>query len=125
MSFTYTPSATPSDTTRVRFHLGDTDATVAIFSDEEIAMLIAENTDWQGAVIGGIKHILAKVASQPDVTADWLRVDFGRSATGWQNLLRTKLSEFGLGRVTATAYPVYRADSFQTSDFDYTTDSED
>ena len=120
MSFTYAPSATPSDITRVRFHLDDTESTVAILSDEEILMLIAEETDWQGAVIGGIKYILAKIASEPDVTADWLRVEYGRSATGWQALLRTKLAEFGLGRITATATPVYRADSFQDSTFDYT-----
>lgn len=125
MTFTYTPSATPSDTTRVRFHLGDTEQAVAIFSDEEIAMLLAENTTWQSAVIGGIKAILAKIAVLPDTTADWLRVEYGRSADGWQKLLAIKQAEFGVGRFTAVATPTYRLDSLQDSDFEYSLVEED
>ena len=125
MTFTYAPSATPNDTTRVRFHLGDTVESVAIFTDEEIAMMIAEEGTWQKATVACIKSILGRVASEPDIKADWLSVDYGRSAQGWYTLLKTKQAEFGLGRVTATAYPVYRADSYQSSDFDYTVDSDD
>lgn len=119
MTFTYAPSATPSDTTRVRFHLSDTVESVAIFTDEEIAMLIAEEGTWQKAVIAAIKAILAKIAGEPDIKADWLSVDYGRSAEGWYALLRTKQAEFGVSRATAYARFTYRVDSLQDSNFDY------
>ena len=51
MAFTYTPSATPTDLTRVRFHIGDTVEAAAIFNDTEIEMAIAEGGSYQQAVV--------------------------------------------------------------------------
>src|SRR5689334_17635384 len=43
MSWSYTPSATPSDKDRVRIYLGDTDQTKSYtLADEEILMYVAD-----------------------------------------------------------------------------------
>lgn len=114
MTFTYTPSATPDDTTKIRYHIQDTDSTAAIFSDEEIAMVLALEGSVNASVISLIKAIISKLSHEPDVTADWLKIDWRRSVASWQTMLATKQQEFGLGaRVSAGYQHAYRADSFQ------------
>jgi len=95
MAFTYAPSATPSDITRVRYHIGDTTEATAIFSDEEITMAIAESGNWQLAVLGCIRSIIARISAEPSFTADWLRVDYATALAGYQKLLAIKAAQFG------------------------------
>lgn len=113
MTFTYSPSATPDDVTRVRFHTADTIEDEAFFTDEEIEMAIAENSTWQTAVIACLQYMQTRIISEPDVTADWFTVR--RRNVDWNALIAAKRRELGvtLGQITATASPMYRSDSFQ------------
>lgn len=115
MTFTYTPSATPTDLTRVRWHIGDTVEAAAIFNDAEIEMAIAEAGGWQQAVIYCIQTIVAMMSAQPDFKADWLSVELGRSLEGYKALLSEKRRLFSIAALSAEAKPVYRSDSLQTS----------
>lgn len=115
MAFTYTPSATPTDLTRVRFHIGDTVEAAAIFEDAEIEMAIAEAGGWQQAVVYCLQTIIAKISAEPDFKADWLSVEMGRSLEGYKALISEKRRLFNIAALTAAAKPVYRSDSLQTS----------
>lgn len=110
MAFTYTPSATPDDRDRVRFHTGDTTEGENFLSDEEIAMLLAEAGSWQQAVIGGIQFIIAKL-SKPNFQADWLTVNHSEARKGYEKLLAAKRQELGITAITARAVSVHRSDS--------------
>lgn len=112
-TFTYTPSATPDDATRVRFHTGQTVEAESLISDEEIAMLLAEQSSWQQATIAAIKYIIARL-SQPNFKADWLSVDNATARQGYETLLAAKRAEFGIPALVATGQAVYRSDSLQT-----------
>lgn len=113
MTFTYTPSA-PTDITRVRFHIGDTVEAAAIFSDEEITFAISEGGSYQQAVIILLQSLIARLSAEPDFSADWLKVDAGRSVVGYRLLLAEKRRQFGIGAVRGAAKAVYRSDSGQT-----------
>lgn len=114
MTFTYTPSATPDDTTKIRYHIQDTDPDAVIFDDETIAMVLALETTVNKTVVSLIKAIIQKLSHEPDMTADWLKIDWRRSVATWQTMLAVKQREFGLGmRVSTGAQHAYRADSFQ------------
>lgn len=106
MTFTY-DLGTPDDNTRVRFHLGDTVEASAMFSDEEIAFVIDEEGTYQLAVISLIQGAMARLAQEPDMTADWLRIDWRRSAENWKRLLDEKRRKFGYGLTltVSTAHP--------------------
>lgn len=118
MTFTYTPS-TPSDITRVRFHIADTDATAYRYSDEEITMLISETGTWQKTVIACIEGMIADIASNPDFKADWLQVDSSKSLAGLQALLQQKRRSLGINAVVGRTVNTYRADSLSTESPDY------
>lgn len=113
-SYTYDPGSA-RDIDRVRFHLGDTDLTVPIFSDEEITFLIDESGGYKQAVITMIQSIIAKLSSEPDFKADWLQIDLKRALDGYKTLLKEKRQLFGISAVTASAQAVYRSDSLMTS----------
>lgn len=113
MTFTYTPSS-PTDITRVRFHVGDTDEDAAMFSDEEITFVISEQATWQKAVIACIQAQIARIGSSPSFTADWLKVDQTSALAAWQRLLTEKRRELGVAAVVGTGQPVYRSDSLMT-----------
>lgn len=110
MSFSYTPSATPDDATRVRFHTGDTVEGQNFLSDEDIVMLLAEAGSWQAAVVGGFKFIIARL-SQPNFKADWLQIDHASARKGYEGLLAQKRQEFGIPAITASAVHVRRYDT--------------
>lgn len=112
MTFTYDLNA-PGDPERVRFHLGDTDASAPKFQDEEIGFILAEAGSWQLAVIACIKNMIVRL-SQPDFTADWLRVDHGAAREGFERMLANKEAEFGIGSAAADVTYTYRIDSDQT-----------
>lgn len=113
MTFTYTP-AVPTDITRVRFYVGDTESTAAIFTDEEITFIIAEEGDYQHAVIECIRSIIARISANPDFTADWLKVDASKALPGYKYLLGEMQKKFGIGAITSSSQAVYRSDSLQT-----------
>jgi len=113
MTFTYTPSSTPTDLTRVRFHTGQTVEGESFLTDEEIAMLIAEEGSWQKAAIAGIQFIIMRL-SQPDFKADWLQVTNSQARAGYVKLLAQKRAQLGVVAITASAVHVYRADSLAT-----------
>ncbi len=114
MTFTYNTSIV-TDITRVRYHTGDTVEAAAIFSDEDITFVISEEGGYQAAVISCLQHLIARISAEPDMTADWLKIDLGRSLEGYQALLTEKRRAFDIAAITATSKPVYRADSKQTS----------
>jgi hypothetical protein len=113
VTFTYTPS-TPTDATRVRFHIGDTVEAAAMFTDEEIAFVISEESTWQAAVIACLLGQIAKLSAQPDLKADWLTVSLGRSVEGFKTLLAEKRAKFGIAARTGSTVATYRSDSLQT-----------
>jgi hypothetical protein len=120
MSFTYSPSS-PSNLTRVRYHLGDTQADTAMFQDEEINFVLAEEGTVGKAVVSCIKSILARLAMEPDMQADWLKVDWRRNAEQWKSLLDEKKQEFGVGLVKTSSggQHTYRPDSDQKTAPEY------
>lgn len=111
---------TPTDVTRVRRHISDTDETTAIFSDEEIQFNLDEEGTVNKAVIALIKQIIAKLSNEPDMKADWLQIDWRRSSDAWFKLLEDKKQEFGLGwHVVSGGQHSYRPDSLQKEAPDY------
>ena len=120
MTFSYDPSS-PDDVTRVRYHIGDTDEDTAIFSDEEIAFVLDEEDDHIGkTVVSLIQSVMARLAHEPDMTADWLRVDWRRSAENWKALLSEKRRRFQLGAVaSAGGQHAWRPDTRQRDEPDY------
>jgi len=119
MTFTYSPSATPSDTTLIRYHIRDTVEASAIFTDEEIAMVLADQSTVKAAVISLLRGKIAELSSEPDFKADWLQVDSSRAVAGLEKLLNEKLNEFGISRVTSGVVNRYRNDSAQHATPDY------
>lgn len=115
MTFTYTPSATPDDTTLIRYHVSDTVEASAIFTDEEIGMVLAVEGSVGKAVVSLIKSIIQRLSGEPDMTADWLTISWRRSSDAWLRMLDEKKREFGVGmfRVTTTAVDLFRKDSLQ------------
>lgn len=117
MTFSYDLTGGFTDLTRVRFDLGDTDEEAAIFSDEEINAVVLDAGSWQQAVIKCLKHIIAKLSAQPDMTADWLKVSVKEALASYRRLLADKEDEYGTGDddtdtgIVAGAVYVYRADS--------------
>lgn len=115
MVFTYVPSATPSDITQIRYHIADTEEEYAIFSDAEIEMVLAmEGASVGKAVLNLINATIARLAQEPDMTADWLTISWRRSADAWKSLLAEKRKAFGLGFSMSTMQvDIYRKDSLQ------------
>lgn len=120
MAFTYTPGTTPSDLTKIRYYIQDTDSAAAIYSDEEINMVLAMEGTVGKAVISLIRRIVAKISNEPDMKADWLQIDYRRSADYWWKLLADAKVELGLGwQVSSGGQHAYRPDSLQKESPDY------
>jgi len=102
MTVTY-DLGSPTDLTRVRYHLGDVEITTAIFQDEEISFVLSEESNDVGAaVVSCIKSVMARLNHEPDMQADWLKIDWRRSAENWRALLAEKEQQFGLGARAAS-----------------------
>lgn len=123
MTFTYDLSS-PTDLTRVRWHIGDVDVTTAIFTDEEINFVLDEESDSVGkAVISCITSIIARLNHEPDMQADWLKIDWRRSAEYWQKLLAEKKAKFGFSpRGSSGGQYGWRPDTLQTEAPEYESD---
>ena len=93
MTFTYAP-VSPDSLTRVRYHIQDTDADNVRFQDEEIQFVLTDNN---GSVADAVLSLLraeqAKLATQPDFTADWLKVDRRYQLEALKALLARKAGE--------------------------------
>lgn len=118
MTFTYDLTNGFTNLTRVRFNVGDVDASRAIWQDEVINAVITDAGSWQKAVILLIQSVIAMLSSNPDFHADWLTVSYDKAIASWTALLNLKSRELGVpsGQIVATAVYIYRPDSFQTSE---------
>ena len=100
MTFTYDLDS-PGDIERVRFVMNDTDEDLMMFSDEAINFRLDENASESSPVgatiIDLIRNRLAYLAGEPDMTADWLKIDWRRSAENWKLLLEQTRRKYGLG----------------------------
>lgn len=115
MTFTYTPSSTPTDLARVRYHTGQTVEAESFLTDEDIEMILAEEGTWQRAVISGIKFIIARL-SQPNFKADWLQVDNKAARDGFEKLLAEKRRDLSVAAISAGVVNTYRVDSLATEE---------
>lgn len=119
MSFSY-DLVTPTDVTRVRRHISDTEEATAIYSDEEISFILTEEGTVAKAVIACIKQVIAKLAAEPNMKADWLQIDWATAITAWKGLLAEKKQEFGLGWISSSGgQHSYRPDTLQKQAPDY------
>ncbi len=120
MTFTYAISTTPTDLTKVRYYTGDTDSTAVMWTDEEINMVLAVEGSVGAAVISLIKSAITKLANEPDMKADWLSIDWRRSADQWKLLLTERRREFGLGpQIDSGGRHAFRPDTLQKDPPDY------
>lgn len=119
MTFTYNLAGGFTDLTRVRFHVGDTDSPTALFQDEEISAIVAEQGTWQKAVIACLENVIARLSYIPNFRSNSLQVDYTSALQHYTDLLAKKQQELGVAGVTATIARAYRADSQQTAEPDY------
>lgn len=125
MTFTY-DVGNPTNIERVRFKINDTDEAVMMFSDEAINWRLTENAAASSpvgaTVIDLIKNRIAQLASEPDMTADWLKIDWRRSAENWRQLLSEVRREYGLGAtVSSGGQHAWRPDLMQEAPVYYDT----
>lgn len=117
MTFTYAPSSTPSDVTLVRWYIGDTDAGAAMFTDEEIQMQLAiSNGNVQDASLAMLDSVLAKLAMQPDFSADWLKISYGGQIANLRVHIQNLRRRFGKTGLSSGGVNVYRTDSGATEE---------
>ena len=95
MTFTWTPEE-PTDITRVRHALGDSENSLAIFSDEEITFALQEEGGVGPALVSLIHAIIARLQHEPDLRADWLGLDWRRSSEHWWRLLANVKQRYDL-----------------------------
>lgn len=120
MTFTYTPSATPTDTTLVRYYTRDTDSSVAMWTDEEIAMILAQKGSVGAASQSLLVNKITELSNNPDMQADWLRVNWATTLEALKIALVNVISDFGLGWQSGdTAQHSYRPDTLQKEPPDY------
>lgn len=120
MTFTYTPSTTPTDLTKVRYYIGDTDSTVAMFQDDEINMVLAIQGSVGAASISLLKRKITELGNNPNMQADWLRVDWTNTLAALKAALANVQAEFGLGwQDSSGGQHSYRPDSLQKENPDY------
>jgi hypothetical protein len=123
MTFTY-DLVTVTNLTRVRYHIGDTESTTAIFSDEEINFVLAEEAGETSVVgttvVSCITSIIARLNHEPDMQADWLKIDWRRSAENWKALLSEKKAKFGFSpRGVSGGQHAWRPDTLMTEAPEY------
>lgn len=123
MTFTYTPSTTPTDLTKVRYTIQDTDSTVAMYTDEEINMVLAIEGTVGAASVSLLKRKITELSNNPNMQADWLRVDWSTTLAALKVALAEVKTEFGLGwQSSSGGQHSYRPDSLQKEAPDYEED---
>lgn len=114
MGFSFDEALT-TDKDKVRFYTGDRDEKTAMFSDELIAGVITLEGDYQKATVSLMEQILVNIGRQPDLTADWLRINWGGSRETLEKRLADLRSRLGVrSRRTGYSKASYRSDSLQT-----------
>lgn len=120
MTFTYTPSTTPTDLTKVRYYIQDTDSTVAMYTDEEINMVLAIEGTVGAASVSLLKRKITELSNNPNMQADWLRVDWSTTLAALKVALAEVKTEFGLGwQSSSGGQHSYRPDSLLKEAPDY------
>jgi secreted Zn-dependent insulinase-like peptidase len=117
MTYKYDP-ALSDEVSLVRFHIGDTSDKGHYLENETIQYFISAD-GWKKAVIVCIRYIITQLSS-PDFKQDWLDVSNSTARKGYEQMLKDKQIELGIGRLFASSsvsLPT-RADSYQT-DNDY------
>jgi len=120
MTFTYTPSTTPTDLTKVRYYIQDTDSTVAMYTDEEINMVLAIEGTVGAASVSLLKRKITELSNNPNMQADWLRVDWSTTLAALKVALAEVKTEFGLGwQSSSGGQHSYRPDTLLKEAPDY------
>jgi len=120
MTFTYTPSTTPTDLTKVRYYIQDTDSTVAMYTDEEINMVLAIEGTVGAASVSLLKRKITELSNNPNMQADWLRVDWSTTLAALKVALADVKTEFGLGwQSSSGGQHSYRPDTLLKEAPDY------
>jgi len=120
MTFTYTPSTTPTDLTKVRYTIQDTDSTVAMYTDEEINMVLAIEGTVGAASVSLLKRKITELSNNPNMQADWLRVDWSTTLAALKVALAEVKTEFGLGwQSSSGGQHSYRPDTLLKEAPDY------
>lgn len=120
MTFTYTPSATPDDVTLVRYYVRDTDSSAAMWSDEEINMILSQKGSVGAASKSLLENKITELSNNPDMKADWLQVDWATALAALKLALANVTREFGLGwQLSSGGQHAYRPDSLQKEAPDY------
>jgi hypothetical protein len=120
MTFTYEPSASPDDVTLVRFYTSDTERDTAMFQDEEISMMLTQKGSVGAASISLLERKLRELSNNPNMQADWLRVDWSTTLEALKIALANVRTEFGLGwQSSSGGQHSYRPDSLLKEAPDY------
>lgn len=120
MTFTYSPSTTPTDLTKVRYYIQDTDSATAMYSDEEINMVLAIESTVGAASISLLNRKITELSNNPNMQADWLRVDWSTTLEALKIALAAVKSEFGLGwQSSSGGQHSYRPDTLLKESPDY------
>lgn len=119
MTFTFDEALT-TDLAFVRFHSGDTVEAESLISDELINGLVTLAGSKEAAAVQAIEYKIT-LMSQPKFKADWLEVDPATAIAGLRAMLATKRKELGVTEnvIDSGVTHVFRADSQQTSEPDY------
>lgn len=120
MTFTYNPSATPDNVTLVRYYTSDRDRDTAMWSDEEITMVVAQRGSVGAACESLLKNKITELSNNPNMQADWLRVDWSTTLEALKSTLASVKAEFGLGAtIDSGGRHAYRPDTLQKEPPDY------
>lgn len=124
MAFTYTPSTTPTDLTKVRYYIADTDSTTAMFQDDEINMALAMEGSVGAACVSLLKRKITELSNNPNMQADWLRVDWSTTLEALKTALAEVKTQFGLGwQSSSGGQHSYRPDTLLKEAPDYGEDA--
>lgn len=85
----YSGDPTSSDGDKLRFLLGDTDPNYPVFTDSEVAYLLAQYPDPLVAAIAGCQSLIARYASQVDRSIGALSISAGQRVEHYTALLAT------------------------------------
>jgi hypothetical protein len=120
MTFTYEPGSAADNVTLVRFYTADTDRDTMMHSDEEISMMMTQKGSVAAASESLLKKKISELSNNPNMQADWLRVDWSTTLEALKIALANLRSEFGLGWVSQSGgQHSYRSDSLLKEAPDY------
>lgn len=110
MAFTYNTDLS-TDRDKVRFYTGDTDESTHQLADATIDALITLEGDYKAATIEALEGLLAKINREPDLTADWLRVNWQGSRGALEDQLLRLNRKWGSNKRTGSRKGAKRYDT--------------